>query len=125
MEATNRDSVELRALLALVLYRNRQAQGAYPIVRQDSTAIAGCHVARARQHRTFREWARKSKTGMDWWWYGFKLHVQCDEAGRWCGFELTTATVDDRKLLDPLTRGMQDGIVVGDGGYLSQAKAKE
>ena len=124
VEATNRYSVELRALLALILYRNRQAQGAYPIVLQDSTAIAVCHVARARQHRTFREWARKSKNGMGWW-YGFKLHVQCDEAGRLRAFDLTTATVDDRKLLEPLTRWMKDGIVVGDGGYLSQAKAKE
>jgi IS5 family transposase len=124
VEATNRYSVELRALLALVLRRNRQAQGAYPIVLQDSTAVAVCHIARARQHRTFRAWARKSKNGMGWW-YGFKLHVQCDEAGRLCGFDLTTATVDDRKLLDPLTRWMKDGIVVGDGGYLSQAKARE
>ena len=124
VEATNRYSMELRALLALMLYRNRQAQGPYPIVLQASTAIAVCHIARARQHRTFREWARKSKNGMGWW-YGFKLHVQCDEAGRLCGFALTTATVDDRKLLDPLTRWMQDGIVVGDGGYLSQAKATE
>jgi IS5 family transposase len=124
VEATTRYSVELRALLALVLHRNRQAQGAYPIVLQDSTAIAVCHVARARQHRPFRDWARKSKNGMGWW-YGFKLHVPCDEAGRLCGFDLTTATVDDRKLLDPLTRWMKDGIVVGDGGYLSKAKAQE
>lgn len=124
VEATNRYSVELRAVLALMLHRNRQAQGAYPIVLQDSTAIEVCHVARVRQHRTFRDWARKSKNGMGWW-YGFKLHVQCDEAGRLCGFDLTTATVDDRKLLDPLTQWMKDGIVVGDGGYLSQAKARE
>ena len=124
VEATNRYSVELRALLALILHRNRHAQGQYPIVLQDSTAIAVCHVARARQHRTFREWARKSKNGMGWW-YGFKLQVQCEEAGRLCGFDLTTATVDDRKLLAPLTRWMTEGIVVGDGGYLSQAKAKE
>ena len=122
VEATNRYSVELRALLALMLQRNRHAQGPYPIVLQDSTAIAVCHVARARQHRTFQAWARKSKNGMGWW-YGFKLHVQCDEAGRLCGFDLTTATVDDRKLLEPLTQWMKEGIVVGDGGYLSQAQA--
>jgi DDE family transposase len=124
VEATNRYSMELRALLALMLHRNRQVQGAYPIVRQDSTAIAVCHGARARQHRTLRAWARKSKHGRGWG-YGFKLHVQCDEAGRLCGFDLTTATVEDRKLLDPLTRWMKEGLVVGDGGYLSQAKAKE
>lgn len=124
VEATNRYSPELRALLALMLPRTRQAQSAYPLVLQDSTAIAVCHVARAHQHRMFRDWARKSKNGMGWW-YGFKLHVQCDEAGRLCGLDLTTATVDDRKLLAPLTRWMKDGLVVGDGGYLSQAKARE
>ena len=124
VEATTRYSVELRALLALMLHRNRHAQGAYPVVLQDSTALAVCPVARARPHRTFRPWARKSKNGMGGW-YGFKLHVPGDEAGRLGAFALTTATGDDRKLLAPLTRWMQDGILVGDGGYLSQAKATE
>jgi len=64
---TNRYRIELRALLALVLHRNRHAQGRYPMVLQDSTAIAVCHVARAGQHRPFRDWARKSKNGMGWW----------------------------------------------------------
>jgi hypothetical protein len=124
VEATTRYSVELRALLSLILARNRLAQGPYPIVLQDSTAIAVCPVARARQHRTFPQWARKSKTGMGWW-YGFKLPIQGEEAGRLCAFDLTTASVDDRKLLDPLTRWLKDGIVVGDGGYLSRANARE
>jgi len=44
--ATNRYIVELRALLTLMLYRNRHAQEAFPIVLQDSTAIAVCRVAR-------------------------------------------------------------------------------
>jgi len=121
VEATNRKSIELRVLLALMLHRNRHAQGAYPIVLQDSTALAVCHVARSRQHHTFRQWARKSKNGRGWG-YGLKRHVQRDEAGRLCGFDLTTAAVDDRKLLGPLTRWMTHGIVVD---YLSQAKAKE
>ena len=34
------------------------------------------------------------------------------------GEDLTTATVDDRKLLDPLTRWLKDGIGMDDGGYL-------
>jgi IS5 family transposase len=93
-------------------------------VWQDSTALAVCKVMRASQHRTFKDWARKSKTGSGWW-YGFKLHAQCDEAGRLCAFALTPATVDDRQLLIPLTQWLHDGIVVGDSGYLSQAKAKE
>jgi hypothetical protein len=107
-----------------MLHRHRHAQGAYPIVLHDATAVEVGHIARERQHRTFRDWARKSKNGMGWW-YGFKLHVQCDEAGRLSGFDLTTATVDDRNLRAPLTRWRRDGIVVGEGGYLSRAKAKE
>jgi hypothetical protein len=86
VEATNRYSVELRGLLALILQHNRQAQRGYPIVLQDSTALAVCRVVRARQHRTCRAWARKSKTGSGWW-SGFKLHVQCDPAGRLCAFD--------------------------------------
>ena len=124
VEATNRYVVELRGLLALILAHNRQAHPSYPIVFQDSTALPVCKVVRARQHRTFRAWARKSKTGSGWW-YGFKVHVQCDEEGRLCAFDLTTASVDDRRLLEPLTRWMQSGIVVGDRGYLSEAKAYE
>jgi len=38
---------------------------------------------------------------------------------------LATATGDDRKLLEPLTRWLKDGIVVGDGGYLSRAKTRD
>ena len=64
VEASNRYSVELRTLLALGPHRNHQAQHAYPIVLQDSTALAICHVTRAGQHRTFRNWARKPKNGM-------------------------------------------------------------
>jgi hypothetical protein len=124
VDATNRYSIELRGLLALILQHNRQAQYGSPIVLQDSTTVAVCKVVRARQHRTFRDWTRKSKTGSGWW-FGFKLHIQCDTEGRLCAFDLTTATVDDRKLLAPLTRWIGAGIVVGDSGYLSQARARE
>jgi hypothetical protein len=124
VEASNRYMIELRGLLALLVAHNRQAHQPYPIVFQDSTALPVCKVARASQHQTFRPWARKSKSGSGWW-YGFKVHVQCDEEGRLCAFDLTTASVDDRKLLEPLTRWMQTGIVVGDRGYISEAKAYE
>jgi Transposase DDE domain len=124
VEATNRYATALRGLLALVLAQNRHARQPYPIVFQDSTALPVCKVARASQHRIFRAWARKSKTGSGWW-YGFKLHVQCDEEGRLCAVDLTTASADERKLLTPLTQWMTTGVVVGDRGYISEAQAQE
>jgi hypothetical protein len=36
-------------------------------------------------------WARKPKNGMGWW-YGFKLHVQCDETGCLCAFGVGRTT---------------------------------
>ena len=42
-----------------------------------------------------------------------------------CAFDLTTATVDDRQLLTPLTAWMKTGVVVGDRGYISGAKAQK
>jgi hypothetical protein len=86
--------------------------------------VAVGHVARARHRRALRAVARKSKSGRGWG-EGFTLHAQCDEAGRLCGFDSTTATGADRKLLAPLTRWMTDGLGVGAGGYRSQAQAKE
>lgn len=77
-EVKNRYSIELRALLALMLYRKRQTQGAYLIVLQDSTAIAVCHIARARLHHPVRTWAFEEWYGL---WYDFKLHMQCDVRG--------------------------------------------
>jgi len=124
VEATNRYAPELRGVLALVRAQNRHACQPYPIVFQDATALPVCKVARASQHRTFRAWARKSKTGSGWW-YGFKMHVQCDEAGRLCAVALTTASVDERRLLTPLTHWMTTGVVVGDRGYISEAKGQE
>jgi hypothetical protein len=67
VEATNRYSVELRAVLALRLPRHRHAPGAPPIVRQDSSALESCPVVRARQPRTSRDWARQSKNGRGGW----------------------------------------------------------
>src|SRR5262245_9380079 len=98
VEATNRYVMEVRGLLALILATTRQVHQPYPVVFSDSTALPVCKVARASQPRTFRPWARKAKTGSGWG-DGFKVHVQCAEEGRLCAFDLTTAAVDDRRLL--------------------------
>jgi Transposase DDE domain len=124
VEATTRDSGELRAVPALMLPRNRQAPSASPLGLPDSPASAVCPGARARQPRSFRDWARKSQNGLGWW-YGFKRHGQGEAAGRLRGCELTTATVDDRTVLAPLTRWRPDGIGGGAGGSLSRATAQE
>jgi len=60
-----------------------------------------------RQHRPCRDGARKSKNGMGWR-DSLKLQIQGDEAGRWYSFDLTTAPVENRQWLDPLTRWLKE-----------------
>lgn len=124
VEATNRVVREAGALLGRQLQANRAAQQGHPLVLQDSTPVPVCKVARAKQHRTFKAHARKSRNGSGYW-YGFKLHVQCEQRGRLCAVCLTAANVDDRRMLDPLCQWIEHGIVVGDRGYISKDKATE
>ena len=124
VEATNRVLREVAALVGKIITQNRALQGSHPVVFQDSTAAPVCKVSRAKQHKTFRAIAHKSKTGGGYY-YGLKLHLQCDQEGRITALRLTAANVDDRKMLDPMTKWINVGIVVGDKGYLSADKAYE
>jgi IS5 family transposase len=123
VEASNRVGRELAALVWQAIARNREATP-YPVVVQDSTPVPVCKVVRAIAHKTFAKGARKSRTRSGWW-YGFKLHLQCDEDGRVLGLRVTAANVDDRRVLDQMTAWMASGILVGDAGYVSKAKAEE
>jgi hypothetical protein len=124
VDATHRDSPALRGLLAFLRAHNRHAPQPYPMVFQDSTARPVCTVARASQHQTFGHWARQSQTGRGGG-DGVKLPAPCAEEGRLCAFALSTAAVDDRHLLSPLTQWMTTGVVVGDRGSISEAIAGE
>lgn len=56
------------------------------------------------------------------WFYGFKLHIVCNEKGELLSFYLTQGNVDDRnpKHIKKLAENLF-GKLFGDKGYLSQA----
>ena len=51
------------------------------------------------------------------WYYGFKLHLDCDKYGQILAWRITTATVDDRKGLALIWHELT-GMIVADAGYL-------
>ena len=51
----------------------------------DSTPIQSCHIKREKQHKTFKEFARKGKSTLGWF-YGFKLHLIINDKGELLGF---------------------------------------
>lgn len=85
----------------------------------DSTVIRACHIKRAGRNKVFAGLAARSRSTMGWF-FGFKLHLVCNEHGDLLGFRLTRGNVDDRT---PIKQGFFDNIfgsVFADKGYISK-----
>ena len=85
----------------------------------DSTKISVCHNKRIKRNKVFNGIAQLGKSTMGWF-YGFKLHLICNDKGELLSFCLTPANVDDRNpdTLKHLTKRLF-GKLFGDKGYIS------
>ena len=86
----------------------------------DSTHLRVCRNQRIHIHRTFKGIAQRGKCSMGWF-FGFKLHLICNERGELLNFMITPGDVDDRKPLEykPFVEFLY-GKLVGDKGYISK-----
>lgn len=85
----------------------------------DSTPLKVCHNLRIQRHRVFEGLATRGKSSTGWF-YGFKLHLVCNERGELLNLALTPGNIDDRKPVSKLSRHLF-GKLFGDRGYISQA----
>lgn len=86
----------------------------------DSTCIPVCHNKRIRNNKVFKNYAEIGKSTMGWY-YGFKLHLICNEKGELLNFMLTRANVDDRN--ENVFNRLADNVfgkLYADKGYISQ-----
>lgn len=86
----------------------------------DSTPLRVCRNRRFLIHKTFKGTAQKGKCSMGWF-FGFKLHLICNERGELLNFMITPGNVDDRKPLE--YKSLMDfiyGKPVGDKGYIGK-----
>ena len=86
----------------------------------DSTPLRVCRNQRIHMHKTFKGIAMRGKCSMGWF-FGFKLHLICNEKGELLNFMITPADVDDRKPLE--YKAFIEyifGKLVGDKGYISR-----
>lgn len=86
----------------------------------DSTPLRVCKPQRIHAHKVFRGIATRGHCSMGWF-FGFKLHLICNERGELLNFVFTPANTDDREPLDyaSFMKNVK-GKLVGDKGYLSQ-----
>lgn len=88
----------------------------------DSTKLAVCHIKREFSHQVCKELATKSKSTMGWF-YGFKLHVVCNQLMQILECRIFTATVDDRVALERMWNYIF-GLIVADAGYPGKTRAE-
>jgi hypothetical protein len=86
----------------------------------DSTPLRVCRNQRIHIHKVFKGIAERGKCSMGWF-FGFKLHLICNEKGELLNFMITPGDVDDRKPLE-LKSFIEFiyGKLVGDKGYISK-----
>ena len=65
----------------------------------DSTPLRVCKNQRIHIHKTFKGIAQRGKCSMGWF-FGFKLHLICNERGELLNFMITPGDVDDLNLLN-------------------------
>ena len=86
----------------------------------DSTPLRVCRNQRIHSHKVFKGIAQRGKCSMGWF-FGFKLHLICNEKGELLNFMITPGDVDDRKPLE--YKAFVDfiyGKLVADKGYISK-----
>ena len=86
----------------------------------DSTPIKVCHNKRIYSNKVFKDIAQRGKSTMGWF-FGFKLHLVCNDKGVLPNFSLTKGNVDDRNpdVINVLTKDLF-GKLYADKGYISQ-----
>jgi Transposase DDE domain. len=87
----------------------------------DSTKIAICNNKRTRPHKVFKGMAEIGRSSMGWF-YGFKLHLVCNDKGELLNFCITKGNVDDRneEVFKVLSKDLF-GKLYGDKGYISSS----
>ena len=87
----------------------------------DSTPLRVCDNRRIHQHKTFKGIAQRGQCSLGWF-YGFKLHLICNDMGQLVDVQFTPANVDDRKPLKSNSFiNKLRGKLFGDKGYFSKA----
>ena len=82
----------------------------------DSTKLEACKIKREFSNKVAKNIAKKAKSSMGWF-YGFKLHIICNELMQILNFRITAGNVDDRKGLEKIWNNIF-GMIIADAGYL-------
>jgi hypothetical protein len=106
-------------LVPLAVYLNTSCLGCCTGISYiESTPLKICHNLRIGQNKAFKGYASRGKSSTGWF-YGFKLHLVCNDRGELLNLVITSGNIDDRKPVPDLAKELFC-ILFGDRGYISQ-----
>lgn len=94
------------------------APKSHPIKYTDATDLPVCRKKNADEHKTMRGLAGFGPSTKGWY-YGLKMTMTRDDAGRILGLKFSQAGASDRALFRSINKHLM-GILVADAGYVSQ-----
>jgi len=110
------------ALIILVLITKINRKNQHPVKHIDSSDIPVCLFKNAHNHKTMKGLASFSKNTKGTY-FGLKLHIITDLKRQLLSVKFTSANVDDREMVIPLSKDLS-GIFLADAGYISQKLSK-
>ena len=91
--------LERTVVVPFILFAKRCCMGKCTgISFVDSTLLRVCRNQRIHMHKVFKGIAQRGQCSIGWF-YGFKLHLICNEMGELLSFMVTPGNVDDREPL--------------------------
>ena len=105
----------LRILLILMRLGKKQA---HPVKYTDATDLPVCLKKNADDHRTMAGLAQLGKSSKGWF-FGLKLTMTRDHAGRMLGLGFTQPGVNDRDIFRSINQDIY-GLIIADAGYVSK-----
>lgn len=112
----NQAAVLAGQLLALLMRRG--APVAHPIKYTDATDLPVCLKKNADDHQTMKGLAGFGHSTKGWY-YGLKMTMTRDNAGRILGLKFSGPGVNDRDIFRSINNNLM-GILVADAGYVSK-----
>lgn len=90
----------------------------------DGSDLPVCTNKRIFNHKVAKGVAARGKTSKGWF-FGFKVHILCDNTGALLGVKITPGNTSERSQILNLLGDMTDAIMVGDAGYLKKILQEE
>ena len=111
------------ALKILFMFMQMNRKNQHFVKHIDSSDIPVCLFKNAHRHKTMKGFANygRSSKGI---YFGLKIHLISDLKRQILAVKITSANVDDREMVIPMSKDLY-GLFVADAGYISEKLQQE